>query len=80
MKDFTPKVRTDPKICHLPKHKGKTWEQVALEDPGYIQWLLDESGIVFDDATFAELEHWLEEVDWDLQNDVYFNFNDERDD
>ena len=48
-------------ICPFNKHKGKTWEQVAKEDRGYIEWLLkpkaDQKPL---DADLRyTLEHWL---------------------
>lgn len=26
-------------ICHMNKHKGKSWKQVIEQDPAYVSWL-----------------------------------------
>lgn len=39
------KLSTQPfllKECFMPKHKGKTWEEVARLDPGYMHWMLSQ--------------------------------------
>lgn len=28
--------------CNMPKHRGKTWAEVARVDPGYMRWMLDQ--------------------------------------
>ena len=30
-----------PFICPFPKHKGKTWEQVLVDDSRYVDWVLE---------------------------------------
>lgn len=36
-----PKIpKLDHSVANFGKHKGKTWEEVATEDPSYINWLL----------------------------------------
>lgn len=30
------------KNCFMPKHRGKTWEEVARIDRGYLQWMLSQ--------------------------------------
>lgn len=38
------------------KHKGKTFEEVATEDKGYLRWLL---GTVLDEDMEFTVKHWL---------------------
>ena len=45
-------------ICRLPKHKGKRYEQIANEDPSYLDWIINKSDL--DEATKFSAQHWLE--------------------
>ncbi|EOG6839198.1 hypothetical protein ACLH0Q_006002 [Klebsiella pneumoniae] len=38
------------------KHKGKTFEEVATEDKGYLRWLL---GTDLDEDMEFTVKHWL---------------------
>lgn len=53
----------DYTICTLKKHKGKTWEEIAHEEPSYIQWVLDTLEV--SDALYLHLNNLLEEVGYD---------------
>jgi len=46
--------------CTFGKHKGKTWEEIAQTDPGYIEWMLKpkpDKKPLDRDLKFT-LEHW----------------------
>ena len=56
------------KMCFMPKHSGKTWEEVARIDPGYCSWMLSQGPVVvdtngkktgFDDETRFTLKYHL---------------------
>ena len=52
-------------ICPFAKHKGKTWETVAKDDPGYLEWLLKpkpDQKPLEKDLRYT-LEHWLKKGD-----------------
>ena len=65
------RVTTEPVLlvtCEMGKHKGKTWEQISDEDPGYLRWILgkgprralDGGGFDgFDEDTRHTCQHWL---------------------
>ena len=47
--------------CPFTKHKGKTWEQVAREDRGYLEWMLKpkaDQKPLEGDMRYT-IEHWL---------------------
>lgn len=54
---FNP-AEEEHKICHFPKHKGKLWKEIAIEDPDYIEFLLYES----DRELPSDLVDYLEDL------------------
>lgn len=51
----------EPSLLHaftFGKHKGKTFQDVAVADPGYLRWLLGEEN--FDEDVKHSARHWLE--------------------
>lgn len=61
------------KQAYTKKHKGKTWEQVAREDPDYMRWMMTTD---FDLETMFSVQYWLayvnnEEIDFKKAYAVY---------
>ncbi len=54
---------SDPEICLFPKHKGRRWIDIVIEDRDYVEWLV--SG----EPDF-ELWDWLYEMLMDLLEDT----------
>lgn len=44
------------KICDLKKHAGKTYEEIARTDRGYLEWMLGQD---FDEDIKFTVRHWL---------------------
>ena len=52
-------VSTQPQLIHIArfgKYKGKTFEEIRNQDPGWINWLLQQDDI--DDDLRYTLKHW----------------------
>ncbi len=56
------------KVCRMPKHVGKTWEEVSKVDPSYMRWMLSQGPLIilpggnktgFDDDTIYTLKFHL---------------------
>lgn len=55
------KFSSDPLLihtCHLKKHKGKPWSEVATSDPSYLRWMLREMTDMDDDLRYT-VNHYL---------------------
>jgi exodeoxyribonuclease X len=53
-------ISNEPSLLHamrFGKHKGRTFSDIAIEDPGYLRWLLGTTDL--DEDIRFTAEHWL---------------------
>ena len=56
-------ITTEPGFlywCPGQKHKGKTYKEVAIGDPGYLDWIVTKSDM--GEAEKFTARHWLQKV------------------
>lgn len=49
--------------CRLPKHKGKLWVDIVMEDRGYIEWVVSGEGPIIDSDLYDYLMDLLENME-----------------
>lgn len=54
----------DTDVCRFRKHSGQAWEDVARDDPTYLEWLMDddEHDFTIEAPLYDHLMDLLEEI------------------